>query len=198
MITLRTVKDLLASGGDEAPAIAAHGAPPLACAGFRSLIDDTIATLNRLGVGRNDRVAIVLPNGPEMATAFVAIASASTSAPLNPSYRTDEFEFYMDDLKAKALVVEAGSASPAIEAATRLGIAILTLTPSGAAGGFTLSGGPLGASARPGAAEPEDIAALCIPRVAADPRNLLPFGEFWIRFEGRFGAIFSRRKNGRT
>ena len=95
-----------------------------------------------------------------MATAFVAIASAATSAPLNPSYRADEFEFYMDDLKAKALVVEAGSASPAIEAAGRLGIAILTLTPSGAAGAFALSGESQGIAERPGAAEPEDIALI--------------------------------------
>ena len=35
---------------------------------------DTIARLNALGIGRNDRVAIVLPNGPEMAAAFIAIA----------------------------------------------------------------------------------------------------------------------------
>ena len=160
MSTPRTVKDLLASGGDEAVAIAARGSPPLAYAGFRALIDDTIATLNRLGVGRNDRVAIVLPNGPEMATAFVAIASAATSAPLNPSYRADEFEFYMNDIKARALVVEAGSASPALEAAKRLGIAILTLTPAGAAGAFTLSGEPRGAAARPGPAEAQDIALI--------------------------------------
>ena len=156
----RTIQALLASGGDHDVAIAAHGAPPLTYAAFRSLVDETIATLNRLGVGRNDRVAIVLPNGPEMATAFVAIASAATSAPLNPSYRADEFEFYMDDLKAKALVVEAGSASPAIEAAGRLGIAILTLTPSGAAGAFALSGESQGIAERPGAAEPEDIALI--------------------------------------
>jgi len=157
----RKIQDLLASGRDEAVAIAAHGAPPLTYAAFRRLVEETITTLNRLGVGRNDRVAIVLPNGPEMATAFVAIASAATSAPLNPSYRADEFEFYMDDLKAKALVVEAGSASAAIEAAKRLGIAILTLAPSGvAAGAFSLSGEPQGTAERPGPAEAEDIALI--------------------------------------
>ncbi len=35
----------------------------------------------------------------------------------------------MSDLKAKALVVEAGSSSPALDAAKKLGIAVLTLTP---------------------------------------------------------------------
>ena len=97
--------------------------------GLRALIVETIASLNEIGIGRNDRVAIVLPNGPEMATAFIAISSGATSAPLNPAYRTDEFEFYMSDLGAKALVVEQGSASPAIEAAKKLGIVVLTLRP---------------------------------------------------------------------
>ena len=60
---------------------------------------------------------IVLPNGPEMATAFVGVASGATSAPLNPAYKADEFEFYMSDLNAKALIVEAGSNSPAIAVA---------------------------------------------------------------------------------
>ena len=43
-----------------------------------------------------------------MATAFLCVASAATSAPLNPAYRQDEFEFYLEDLKAEALIVEAG------------------------------------------------------------------------------------------
>jgi oxalate---CoA ligase len=162
MTLSRTVQGLLASGRDDAIAIAAQGAPPLTYAAFRALVARTIASLNGLGVGRNDRVAIVLPNGPEMATAFVAVASAATSAPLNPAYRADEFEFYMSDLNAKALVVEAGSVSPAIGAARKLGVAIVTLTPDAAsgAGAFSLSGEPQGAAARPGPAEPDDVALI--------------------------------------
>jgi hypothetical protein len=43
-----------------------------------------------------------------MATCFMACASGVTSAPLNPAYRADEFEFYLSDLNAKALIVEHG------------------------------------------------------------------------------------------
>ena len=71
MTTDRTLKDLLASGRDDAAAIAAREAPPLTYAGLRALIERTTATLNDLGIGLGDRVAIVLPNGPEMATAFL-------------------------------------------------------------------------------------------------------------------------------
>jgi len=117
MTTTRTFEGLLASGRGDAVAIAAPYATPLTYDGLRALVAETIRSLNGFGIGRNDRVAIVLPNGPDMATAFVSIASGATSAPLNPAYRTDEFEFYMNDLNTRALVVEEGSSSPAIEAA---------------------------------------------------------------------------------
>jgi len=93
----RTLRALIASGRDDAVAIAAHGAPPLSYAALRALIDRARGSLNDLGIGRGDRVAIVLPNGPEMATAFLCVASAATSAPLNPAYKQDEFAFYTWD-----------------------------------------------------------------------------------------------------
>ena len=158
----RTLRGLIASGRDEAAAIAAHGAPPLSYAGLRVLIDRTQRSLNELGIGRGDRVAIVLPNGPEMATAFLCVASAATSAPLNPAYRQDEFEFYLEDLKAKALILEAGSESAALRAAEKLGVAVITLTPEpqAGAGAFRLSGSSTEAAARPGPTEPQDIALI--------------------------------------
>jgi len=106
------LRGLIAAGRDEAVAIAAHEAPPLTYGALRALIDRAVRSLNDLGVGRGDRVGIVLPNGPEMATAFLCVASAAASAPLNPAYRQDEFEFYLEDLKAKALIVEAGKPNP--------------------------------------------------------------------------------------
>jgi len=47
---------------------------------------DTVAFLNRAGVGTGDRVALVLPNGPEMAAAFLAVSMGASCAPLNPLY----------------------------------------------------------------------------------------------------------------
>src|SRR5580658_8733820 len=171
MRTDRTLRSLVASGQDDAIAIAAHGAPPLTYSALRALIDSAVASLNSLGVGRGDRVAIVLPNGPEMATAFLAVASGATSAPLNPAYRQDEFEFYLSDLNAKALIVEAGGVSPAIQAAEKLGVALITLTPEpqAGAGAFQLSGAFVDAVAdrvgrdqrsRLQPAEPDDVALI--------------------------------------
>jgi oxalate---CoA ligase len=133
---MNTLKTLLAAGADTAPAIAAPGRTTLTHGGLRTLVDRSLASLNAMGVGRNDRVGIVLANGPEMATCFIACASGTTSAPLNPAYRADEFEFYLSDLNAKLLIVEQGSSSPAIAVAEKLGVRIADLiVPAGAAAG---------------------------------------------------------------
>ncbi len=160
-----TLTALLARGGDADAAIGAPARRALTHGELRRLIGATTQRLNTLGLGRGDRVAIVLPNGPEMATCFVACACAVTSAPLNPAYRADEFDFYLSDLGAKALIVERGSTSPAVEVALRHGVRVLDLV-AGAddpAGAFTLeprepwSGA---AAAQPGPAQSGDVSML--------------------------------------
>ena len=132
--------DLLAVGANDATAIGAPDRPPLNFAALRALSSEVVASLNGHGIGRGDRVAIVLPNGPEMAAAFVAVAAGAVTAPLNPAYREDEFDFYLDDLKARALIVQQGVETPARAAAERRGVDIVELVPDldGPAGRFSL------------------------------------------------------------
>ncbi len=158
----KTLHDLIKTGVDDATALSAPGGTPLTFKALRALVDRTVADLNAHGLGRGDRVAIVLPNGPEMAAAFIAVAAGTTSAPLNPTYKADEFEFYMLDLKAKLLVVAEGSTSPAIGVAEKLGLPIAHLhaTPEDGAGSFTLAfpAGDAAKAANAGPAQPDDIA----------------------------------------
>ena len=125
MTSRRTFESLLAPARDEAAAIAAPDAPPLTYAGLRALVDETVARAERLRRRarrpRRDRAA----ERPGDGDGVHRVASGATSAPLNPAYRADEFEFYLSDLGAKALIVEAGSASPALDAAEKLGIALI-------------------------------------------------------------------------
>ncbi len=118
--------------------------------------------MNRLGVSRNDRLAVVLSNGPELAAAFLLFSSASTFAPLNPDYTESEFHFYLADLNARAVVVRQGTPSPARDAARRLNITVIELSPviGGTAGAFTIDGPeiPAPASASPGLAQEDDVA----------------------------------------
>ena len=88
------VKTLIDSQPAAAVALAAPGRTPMTYGMFSELCETTAEALNALGLGRNDRLAMVLPNGPEMAAAFVACGSAVTAAPLNPAYREDEFHVY--------------------------------------------------------------------------------------------------------
>jgi acyl-CoA synthetase (AMP-forming)/AMP-acid ligase II len=122
------------------PAIGAPDRDWLTYGGLRALSDRVTGQLLAAGVAATDRVAIVLPNGPEMATAFVTIAQAAVTAPLNPAYRLDEYAFYLDDLKAKALVVLAGDDGPAVQAAQDCGLTVLRLhvAPEDPAGAFAL------------------------------------------------------------
>ena len=159
-----TLSALIGAGHDAATAIHAPGGAPLSYTRLRTLVAQTIASLNGLGIGRGDRVAIVLPNGPEMATAFVAIAAGCASCPLNPAYRAEEFEFYLSDLKARALVVERGSTSAAVEVARKLGVRIIELVPgSEGSGSFTLQapdGAARAATAHGGPAQAGDVALI--------------------------------------
>ncbi|HVZ08854.1 acyl--CoA ligase [Rhodopila sp.] len=157
-----TITGLLARGSDQAPAIGAPGRPWLTHGGLRTLAEKTVAALNGMGIGRGDRVALVSPNGPEAASSFLAIACGATTAPLNPAYKQEEFAFYLGDLRARALVVQAGMDTPARAAAATQNVPVVELAPDagGPAGTFTLTPNPAltGPAARPGFAEAQDEA----------------------------------------
>ena len=160
-----TISALLEGGADDRVAVSGIDRRDLSYRDLRALTRETTATLNGLGIGRNDRVAIVLPNGPEMATAFVTIACGATTAPLNPAYKQEEYDFYLSDLNARALVVEQGSDSAAVAAARDRGIEVLELVadPDGPAGAFTLSASSSGEGAPRGGNGPataDDVALI--------------------------------------
>jgi acyl-CoA synthetase (AMP-forming)/AMP-acid ligase II len=154
-----TIIELLNRGADSATAISAPGRRPLSYSGLRGQVEKTGIALHDLEVGRNDPVAIVLPNGPEMASAFVSIAASATAAPLNPGYRENEFEFYLSDLQARLLVVQQGVETPALQVAERqrIPVAYLNFNPEEPAGRFELNGGSAAAN-DDGSADRDDIA----------------------------------------
>jgi acyl-CoA synthetase (AMP-forming)/AMP-acid ligase II len=114
--------------------------------------------LREAGIGPSDRVAVVLPNGPDMAAAFVGVAAAAACAPLNPSHTRRDFEFYLSDLRAKALLWEEDAPTQAPEAARSLGIQVITLRQRARAGKFDLPRG--GPASDPGWPGPGHVALL--------------------------------------
>jgi acyl-CoA synthetase (AMP-forming)/AMP-acid ligase II len=150
------------SSGAVGRAIGAPGRAWLGAAALRDLAQASIGALNHGGIGRGDRVAMVLPNGPEMAAGFAAIAAATTAAPLNPAYTAEEFAFYLGDLQPKAVLLAAGDAGPAATVAASLGIPVIGLhaQADGPAGAFRLDTGalPPGVTDAGGPATPADPA----------------------------------------
>ena len=122
-----TVFDLLRAGEPDAPAITAAGRPALDYRGLLAQIDRTAGFLRGRGIGRGDRVAIILPNGPELATAFLSVACCATAAPLNPALTGQEIEFCLRDFGVRALVAADGAPETARALAASLGLAVFDL-----------------------------------------------------------------------
>jgi oxalate---CoA ligase len=159
----KSIYHLLKAQAEKNPEAIAMVAPDRASLSYHRLlthIEETTKKLNSMGLTRNDRIATVLPNGPEMALTFLAVSSVATCAPLNPSYTSSEFDFYFTDLNVKALIVDSDMDSPAIDVAKNKGISIIELAPvlSSEAGIFTLEGNNQKLTIDSCFAESEDIA----------------------------------------
>ena len=146
----------------EAPAILAPGYGALDYGGLEAVVDRVGAALARFGIESADRIALVCSNGPQAATAFLGIAAHTACAPLNPGYQAAEFEFYLTDLGARAVVLEAGldSAARSVAAALNIPVFELTARPSSLAGDIDLSGPRLHPSDQTLLPGPEDVALL--------------------------------------
>ncbi|MDH3684071.1 MAG: acyl--CoA ligase [Acidimicrobiia bacterium] len=135
MAESQTVHQLLDAGVDGDPAIVTPDGSILDRRSLRAEVARLGQQLTSIGIGPGDRIAIVLPNGPEMAITFLAAATTGCAAPLNPKYREDEFRFYLDDLGAKVLVSLETGAETARSAA---GSSTRALTLKGTPGNLAL------------------------------------------------------------
>jgi amino acid adenylation domain-containing protein len=139
------LQDLLACYGRTAPnrnAILAPGRPPVTYGELWARVNDVVRGLRSLGVGSNDRVAVVLPGGPEAAVAMIAVAAGAVCVPLNPGFTADEWRRYFGDLRLSALLTRADMDSASRGVALNLGIPVIDLAPrpSEGPGAFSLVG----------------------------------------------------------
>lgn len=155
-------------------ALVAPGRPPLTYRRLWAHVLQTIRTLNQSGLGRGDRVALLLPQGAEMAVACLAVAGGATCAPLNPAYTTRELAVAVAALRPQALLVSAETAPIAHTVASAQGLAVITLVPQATdeAGLFTLAPLPAAPTLAPTLAEAEDV-ALVLPTSGTTSRPKL-------------------------
>jgi acyl-CoA synthetase (AMP-forming)/AMP-acid ligase II len=96
---------------------------------LRDTTDRLARALASAGVGPGEAVAMSLPNGPEIVTAFLGtVAAGAAAAPLNQAYTGDEFRAYLQDLQPRAMLFLRGEESPARAACVALGVRQLELT----------------------------------------------------------------------
>jgi acyl-CoA synthetase (AMP-forming)/AMP-acid ligase II len=119
MLDQGTLLSSVFTGEPDRPALISPGGPVVTYRSLRTQVERLATWLQRAGICRGDRVALALPNGIEAVIAFMAAATAATSAPLNPRYTPEEIQYFMADTGAKALIVPAFGTKLALAARER-------------------------------------------------------------------------------
>ena len=83
------VKKIYEYQNDNNTALTSESNSKLSYENLKSFTDNIARQLAGNEISNKDRAAIVLPNGPFMASSFLAISSYISSAPLNPAYKAD-------------------------------------------------------------------------------------------------------------
>ncbi len=125
----RIVRNIFENASDKNIALTSESQSKLSYEDLKLFIDKISKQLAGNGLSNKDRAAIVLPNGPYMASSFLAISSYMSAAPLNPSYKSEEYEFYLKDLNPKIVLVEKNSENPVVDVAKKLKIELCEIYP---------------------------------------------------------------------
>jgi acyl-CoA synthetase (AMP-forming)/AMP-acid ligase II len=167
--TLDTLLRSVAARNPGATAVVAPSRVALDFAGLVGQVDEVRAALAVAGLGPTDRVAVSLPQGPEMAVAVLGVASALPCVPLDPRSRAEELAPYLAEVGARAVIVPRAGEHPARAAAHAAGLCVLTVdVPAGApAGRFLLAAGASGVAPATPAHNGGTCAAPAAPRADA-------------------------------
>jgi len=130
----QTIYDLLATQAGRHPdAIAIETAGGISLT-YGELMRRTRALMRALhvrGVARASRVAIVLPNGADLAVSMLAVSTLATSVPLNPIYRRDEYLAYFGEIRVTHLLTLRNFPSEARAVAKEADLPIIELADDG-------------------------------------------------------------------
>jgi oxalate---CoA ligase len=89
-------------------------------------------SLARAGVRRGDRVALTIPNGPDVIQLLLAItALGAAAAPLNPAYTHSEYLFYLTDIAPRVFVMPTSRPAAASSAAEECSMTVVTARAGG-------------------------------------------------------------------
>src|SRR5512145_2153881 len=102
------VRDLILFGDQDpdSPAVESPGYQPLTYRDLRTQITYVVRSLNALGFRPNDRIAVIMPNGPHTAVAILAVMAGFTVVPLNTQNKGPEYNSVFSHLGIKAVLVQ--------------------------------------------------------------------------------------------
>ncbi|KAK2033326.1 AMP-binding enzyme [Colletotrichum zoysiae] len=118
-------------GPANSTAIIVPSKPSALTVSYGDLVKETSAFQQKLaaiGISRGSPVSIATVNSYEFIVSFLAASwQRGIAAPLNPAYKQDEFEFYIEDVKSAIVLVPKGAyaaGAPAVKAAKKFNAAI--------------------------------------------------------------------------
>jgi len=93
-------------------------------------VDRLVTTLEARGVGRSSRLAVVLPNGFDVAVGLLAASSAAVAVPLPPQAQADEYRVWFRAGRVTHLLSCAQAAPAARHVAATLRLPLIELEPT--------------------------------------------------------------------
>jgi acyl-CoA synthetase (AMP-forming)/AMP-acid ligase II len=91
-------------------------------------IEALAACLAGAGVRRGDRVALAMPNGPDLLMLLLAVTTlGAAAAPVNPAFTESEFELFLSSVSPKFFLIPDGRLAAAVDAAQATSTAVLTV-----------------------------------------------------------------------
>lgn len=109
------------------PALICDEMGPLTGGRCLAALDQVILRIGATGCAPAAPVAIIAPLARHATLGFLACLHAHVAAPLNPDYTTEEFLFYLKDLKPGLVLLGEGASAAAHAAVAAAGLASLTL-----------------------------------------------------------------------
>lgn len=119
------------NGAESSTAVIVPSKPTPLTVTYKDLLSECASfqrKLAALGIGHGAPVSIALINSYEFVVSFLATSwQRAVAAPLNPAYKQDEFEFYIEDVKSAVVLVPRGAwdaRAPSVKAAQKFNAAV--------------------------------------------------------------------------
>src|ERR1700694_4070332 len=160
-----TLMELIAMRAQRDPgaiALLAARRPVLTFGALVCEVERTVRSLAAAGLGRGNRIAVALPNSPELALTLLAVTDCATCVPLNPAIDEAYCTLLLVSLRVDALIAPERGDSTAARVADALGLPILRVAfreqdPAGTMNLVTAAPRPSKAAGR---VRPDDLALL--------------------------------------